>query len=238
MRPVQLDERLAAAAAFVRQGARMADIGCDHGKLAVHLAMSGRVQHVVAVDVREGPLAKARTLVQRAGVETLVDCRLGDGLSAVSPQEADDIVMAGISGVTIIQLLEAAPAFWQQDKRFIFVPATKTYLLRKWLCEHGFLIEAEQAALAAGYPYAVLCASYIGEKQRRDMFTDTLGLLAQTDTPQAEAYRQKVYAALLKIVNGRQENVHSADENTAALQKLCGQVKNTLRNDRKTPTAE
>ena len=36
-----LDARLLAAAAYVRRGALAADIGCDHGKLAVYLARTG-----------------------------------------------------------------------------------------------------------------------------------------------------------------------------------------------------
>ncbi|MDO5602944.1 MAG: class I SAM-dependent methyltransferase, partial [Oscillospiraceae bacterium] len=142
MTPPTLDGRLAAAAAFVRPGARMADIGCDHGKLSVHMAMTEKARYVIAVDARPQPLRKARALAVRAKMEKRVECRLGDGLTALRPEEADDIVMAGISGVTAAEILAASPSFWQEDKRFIFVPASKAADLRRWLCGHGFKIEA------------------------------------------------------------------------------------------------
>lgn len=91
-----LDARLLAAAAYVRRGALAADIGCDHGKLAVYLARTGTARHVVAVDIRPAPLARAQVLVEKHGCSAGVECRLGDGLCALKPCEADDIVIAGI----------------------------------------------------------------------------------------------------------------------------------------------
>ena len=98
----RLDARLTAAAELVPPGARVADVGCDHGKLSVYLALSGRARRVLAIDVRPQPLERARQLVEKTGCGQLVECRLADGLSCVSPGEADTVVLAGISGVTAV----------------------------------------------------------------------------------------------------------------------------------------
>ncbi|MEG2931423.1 MAG: class I SAM-dependent methyltransferase [Ruthenibacterium sp.] len=158
-----LDARLAAAAALVRRGCVCADIGCDHGKLSVHLAASGLCSRVIACDASEMPLSHARAALEAFGCAN-AECRLGDGLSVLQPDEVDDIVIAGLSGVTLVQILAAAPAFWRQRYRFIFVPASKPEILRRWLCEHGFARLAEMPVQAAGRVYSVLHACYTGKK--------------------------------------------------------------------------
>ena len=60
MTNVPLSSRLLACAAFVRPGERVADVGCDHGYLSLHLLQSGVAGYVYASDVREGPLGSAR----------------------------------------------------------------------------------------------------------------------------------------------------------------------------------
>ena len=62
MRPLfQLDPRLSLCASFVPAGAKLADIGTDHGYLPIWLAKTGRVIHAVAADLRPGPLAVSYT---------------------------------------------------------------------------------------------------------------------------------------------------------------------------------
>ncbi|MDY4880228.1 MAG: class I SAM-dependent methyltransferase, partial [Gemmiger sp.] len=155
-----LDARLAAAAAYVRPGSTVADIGCDHGKLSAWLAGSGRCPLVFACDLREGPLQKARETC--APWADRVVFRLGSGLKVLAPGEAQDIVIAGMGAETIMEILDAAP--WVFDGRYnlILVPATKHSLLRRWLARRGFALQSETLCTAAGRWYAVMNARYTG----------------------------------------------------------------------------
>ena len=90
-----LDERLTAAAALVREGEPVADIGCDHGKLTAVLAASGKYPKVIGADLRPGPLAKAKQTLEHARCEDRAELRLGDGLSVLSAGEVGTIVLAG-----------------------------------------------------------------------------------------------------------------------------------------------
>lgn len=155
-----LDARLAAAAAYVRPGSTVADIGCDHGKLSAWLAGSGRCPLVFACDLREGPLQKARETC--APWADRVVFRLGSGLKVLAPGEAQDIVIAGMGAETIMEILDAAP--WVFDGRYnlILVPATKHSLLRRWLARRGFALQSETLCTAAGRWYAVMNAWYTG----------------------------------------------------------------------------
>lgn len=155
-----LDARLAAAAAYVRPGSTVADIGCDHGKLSAWLAGSGRCPLVFACDLREGPLQKARETC--APWADRVVFRLGSGLKVLAPGEAQDIVIAGMGAETIMEILDAAP--WVFDGRYnlILVPATKHSLLRRWLARRGFALQSETLCTAAGRWYTVMNARYTG----------------------------------------------------------------------------
>lgn len=165
LQPPVLDARLAAAAAYVRPGCVAADVGCDHGRLSVALAAQGKCRKIIASDIRPAPLATAQRLVTLHGCGDVVECRLGAGLLCCARAEADDIVIAGVSGVTVCEMLEQAPeAFYaaKPDMRFIFIPATKHPFLRRWLAQHGFALLDETPVLAAGRYYTVMHAAYTG----------------------------------------------------------------------------
>lgn len=165
-KPPRLDDRLAAAFAYVRPGHAAADIGCDHGKLTAALAGSGRCPLVLACDLRPDPLEKARRLCAPYGEK--VQCRLGNGLSVVAPGEVEDIIIAGMGAETIIEILEAAP--WVRDTRYnlVLVPATKHSILRRWLARNGFALVRETLCQASGRWYAVMNARFAGTGHEPD----------------------------------------------------------------------
>lgn len=196
----RLDPRLAAAAALVRPGAAVADIGCDHGKLAIFLALTGRAKHVIAADLRPGPLQTAADNCRRYGCEDRVELRLGDGLSVLSPGEADTIVLAGISAKTTIDILAAAPWVKTPGLRLICLPATKAPVLRRWLWEQGFDIEEERLALAAGRWYAAISAVYTGEVRRPGWEACLLG--RWEELPGAAGYKAQLAGKLTKVLRG------------------------------------
>ena len=169
-----LDARLAAAAALVREGEPVADIGCDHGKLTAVLAASGRYPKVIGADLRPGPLAKAKQTLENAGCQDRAELRLGDGLSVLSAGEVGSIVLAGVSAQTTWEILEKAP--WVSTvggPRLVMVPATRHSALRRWLWQHGFALVADRPVQAAGRWYAVMAAEYTGTV-RQPTFTPCL----------------------------------------------------------------
>ena len=80
-----ISQRLLLCAALVPPGARVADVGCDHGYLGIHLLKTGTAKHVIATDLREKPLEKARENARRLGADGEMDFFVADGLGAVSP---------------------------------------------------------------------------------------------------------------------------------------------------------
>ena len=109
-----LPKRLQACADFVRQGTRVCDVGTDHALLPCELVKQGKATAALAADVHEKPLAGARKTIRASGCADRVTTRLSDGLQQILPEEADDVVIAGMGGETIAQILAAAP--WLQGR--------------------------------------------------------------------------------------------------------------------------
>ncbi len=222
MRPPQPGVRLSAAASLVRPGSSAADIGCDHGRLAVHLVQSGRCPFVIAADLRPGPLQKAQALAQLHGVQQQVSCRLGDGLSVVQPGEVQDIVIAGMGGGTIADILAAAP--WVQSKtiNLVLLPTTQAPELRCWLYENGFVLQREVPVLDGGYCYTVQQAAFCGQRTAPTPLFCQLGLLQGQRGAAALACLQKAERQLEQELQGRRL---AGETGLGPLQALADAVK-------------
>lgn len=151
---MELTPRLQAIAEQVPQGARLADVGTDHGYLPVWLLCSGRINSAIAADLREGPLNRSKETAQRFGVAERLSFRLCDGLSGIRPEEADTVVIAGMGGETIINILEAA-AWTKEGTLLLLQPMTRCAELRQWLQAHGYQITQERIAREGKKLYSI-----------------------------------------------------------------------------------
>lgn len=198
----RLDPRLRALYSLVREGARCADIGCDHGLLISSLAVSGRIRFGYACDVNQKPLEKAAFSLRVYGVEDRVKLLLGDGLSRLRAGECDDIVIAGMGGDLIWDIIRA-PA-WTRDPslRFLLQPMTHPERLRQKLYENGFALLREQAVHSGRFVYSVMQAAYTGEPRRIDLALLWGGLLWQSPFPEAAAYFARLSRTLGHLCAG------------------------------------
>ena len=96
---VHLRPRLSRALDMLRGSQTVADIGSDHGRLAVALLQQGAAERVIACDISAPSLEKARALCSRCGLGGRMDFRVADGLGGLRPGEADALVMAGMGGL-------------------------------------------------------------------------------------------------------------------------------------------
>lgn len=217
-----LDSRLAAAAALVRPGQAVADIGCDHGKLTAVLAASGLYPKVIGADLRCGPLAKARKTLENAHCEGRAELRLGDGLSVLAPREVGTIVIAGVSAQTTWQILEKAPwVFERGGPRLVLVPATRHAALRGWLWANGFEIVTDRPVRAAGRWYAVMAAEYTGEKREAGFAECFYGLTAAW--PEGAEYAAHQRSKLPKL----RRSLAGGSAAAKAIDEILGEVQCT-----------
>lgn len=160
-----LTPRLACLAALVPQGARLADIGTDHGKLPISLLLAGRIAGAIGSDIGEGPLAHAARNAREHGVS--LSLRLAPGLDAVRPDECDTISIAGMGGQTIADILAAAPWCAAGQHLLLLQPMTMVHELRQWLWQNGYTIERETLCREDRRQYVVLSAR--GGAEKRDV---------------------------------------------------------------------
>ena len=217
----QLGKRLIAASHFVRQGSCAADVGTDHGKLAVHLVVCGRCSSVFALDIGEKPLNKAKKLSRLFDVQDRVTCLISDGLEAVSAQTVDDIIIAGLGGKTICDIIEAAPAFINAQKNFVLVPATDDGEVRMYLARKGFEIVAEAAVQQNKKYYTVINAVYSGKMYKRGALYKYFGALdlAQQATI---GYVQQLLFKLRKELAGKQKAGFDVSAEVAEIDMIEG----------------
>ena len=155
MKRIALQHRLRLLAEMTPPGGRLADIGTDHGYLPVWLLQEGRIPSAIAADVGAEPLEHARRTAEEYETQGL-DFRLCDGLSGIEPEETDTVVIAGMGGETIRDILRAAP--WAADGHhtLLLQPMTKVELLRGWLRENGYSCTEERLVQDKGKLYVIL----------------------------------------------------------------------------------
>lgn len=164
----QLDNRLRLCADFVRNGARLADIGTDHAYLPVWLCRIGRCPSAIAADINPDPLKRGATTISEAGLNSKVATRLSDGLKEISADEVDDIVIAGMGGELIAKIISECSFAKDSSKHFILQPMTKSEVLIEWLSKNGYEILSQDCCVAAKKCYTVLLVQYTGRIIERD----------------------------------------------------------------------
>lgn len=143
-------ERLKKIARLVDCGDSVADIGADHGYLAVELAYERKCPKVVITDISASSLDKARNNLADIKGPTEFDLRLGDGLSVLSMNEVDTIVIAGMGGLLISEIMGRNPELTASFSNFILQPRNNLGWLVYFLTQNGFTIEDEILAREAG----------------------------------------------------------------------------------------
>ena len=152
---LHLQPRLRLLADLVPQGARLADIGTDHGYLPVYLLQKGRIISAIAADIGQAPLDHARRTAQQYGITDGLRFLCCDGLQGIGPEDADTVVIAGMGGETIRQILSQAPWTKAGNTLLLLQPMTKQEDLRRWLNENGYAQSAERLVRDKDYLYPV-----------------------------------------------------------------------------------
>ena len=138
---LHLCKRLQAVMNLVPQGVPVADIGCDHGRLACALLQRG-APWITAVDISALSLDKARRLAETLSVGDRMIARQGDGREGLEPG-IGAVVIAGLSAHTIRDILRRRLDTARAVGCLILQPMQDMEGLRRSLVELEFTIEAE-----------------------------------------------------------------------------------------------
>ena len=203
-----LSNRLNTIFQLIPKGSKVADIGTDHAHLPIALCLSGKTKNIIACDIKEKPLLIARKNLDKSGC-SFVQTRLGDGLSPIKSGEADCVVIAGMGGEVIVNILNASPISKENSVLFLLQPMTHAPDLRKWLCSNGFTY-SEIAVFDKDKIYTVFSATKNGIKRdispREYFIGDLTG-----KTQEEKLYINKQLSLIKNCIDGL-KNVESKKE--------------------------
>ncbi|NWC76496.1 tRNA (adenine(22)-N(1))-methyltransferase TrmK [Pseudomonas sp. P7759] len=154
-----LSLRLERVAANVPAGARLADIGSDHGYLPVALMRRGLITAAVAGEVATTPFHAAQRTVRDNGLEHQISVRLADGLAAIEAHDGiTAISVCGMGGETIRDILESGKRQLSGRERLILQPNGGEQPLRQWLMDNGYSILSEELLRENRFYYEIIVA--------------------------------------------------------------------------------
>jgi len=159
---VKLSERLQAVCDMITPSLNVSDVGCDHGYLSIYLMQNKIAKSVIASDVRTGPLSKAAENLNIYGMADVIDLRLSDGLDMIEPGEVDSIVMSGMGGNLMIDILKRGSDVVEKATELILQPQSEIAGLRHFLQEKGFVIISE-SMVYEDYKYYPMMKAVKGE---------------------------------------------------------------------------
>jgi tRNA (adenine22-N1)-methyltransferase len=142
-------------------GARLIDVGTDHGWLPILLTERDIVQSAIAADINQGPLNAARTNIRNRSLQDRIETRLGPGLTVVQPGEVDTAVIAGMGGPLIVDILQGAPLVLNKLDHLILQPMIAVGRVRQFLDATGFCITHETVLEDMERAYVLLRADRI-----------------------------------------------------------------------------
>lgn len=198
-------------------GQRLIDVGSDHGYVSLEALITGDYAKVVATDIHKDPAQKTReTLFSHGfGEKSTVVCT--DGLKGVDLIDGDTVIMAGLGGNNMMDIMSAAYEVTSPEilKSVVWClqPQKTIEELRVYLCANGYEIKDETVINDRGLFYPILVAVYDGVVRDLTLYEKYFGPVLKTKT--SEAIVAEYFAKLHDIYTLRARG----DEEIAELMK-------------------
>ncbi len=155
---MQLSKRLKAVASFVTEGNILADIGTDHGYIPIYLVKNGIIPRAFAMDINKGPLERADEHIAEEGLHDSIETRLSNGLDKLYENEADTVLVAGMGGALIIDILQRGRKVLDTVKELVLSPHSEWEEVRRYLGDSGYKIIQEDMLIDAEKYYVIIKA--------------------------------------------------------------------------------
>ena len=159
---LNIGARLTCAALMVNPHRKTVDIGTDHAYIPAYLVLNGMSESVLACDIGVKPLENAAATLKEYSLEDKITLRISDGLKEVSEDEAEEIIICGMGGTLMSEILSAAEWIKKDGIHLVLQPMTHSEDVRRFLCANGFRISKEKYVIESGRAYCLISADYDG----------------------------------------------------------------------------
>lgn len=152
---MQLSNRLSTLTKYVPQGSRVIDVGTDHAYVPIYLMKNNIATSCMATDINKGPLVKAKQNIDKYRIPN-IRLKQTSGLQGITEEDGNVIMISGMGGYLIVDILKAAMPVVKAADRLILQPQQDIDEVRKFLHANGFKIVTEDFAKDDDKYYTVL----------------------------------------------------------------------------------
>lgn len=192
-----MNERLNTVKAFIVSADTIADVGCDHAKIALYCLENGLAKTVVASDISEKCLDKARLALKPYANARFVCC---DGIK----YDCDEAVIAGMGGLLISDILKKASC---RPHTVIACPHRNEEAVRTTLLEVGYGIDRDAPVLDRGKYYSVIRAVTGGGAREADELQIMFGMNCAEPNDALKSRLNRLYATYMRAPYRREREL-------------------------------
>ena len=189
------------------------DIGTDHAYIPIYLVATNVCKRVIATDIRKGPVLIAEDNVDRFDFGDCIETRLGDGLQCIQEGEAECIIIAGMGGALIRDILAEGLDKARRADTLILQPMNAIEALREWLYANGFYIYDEGLINEGEKIYNAIAARWDGCSRETDKISCYIGeKLVEKRDPLLPKYINKRLMQFETIISELEKRDEQNDE--------------------------
>lgn len=208
------------------------DVGTDHGYIPIYLVKNNIAKKVIASDINKEPLKKAKINASLDGVLDKIDLRLGGGLSPLKNKEADVVIIAGMGGNLIRNILESDMNKVKNLDYLILQPAQNPEVLRKYLYNSNYEILEEDICLDENKYYEIFKVKYkIGDYiSLEDIFYEISPIMLNKKMPVLKLYIENKIEKNKKVMDFIKDNTEHAISRKNELKEKNHKLEKLLKN--------
>lgn len=140
---MKINNRLKKVSEYIKDDSYIIDVGCDHALLDIYLINNKNNIKCIASDINSGPLKQAKENIKKFELTDKIEILQTDGIDDM-PSSVDTIVISGLGGLSIIDILKKNKHKLDKIKQIVLSPNTDFYEVRKEVTKLGFIIEKEE----------------------------------------------------------------------------------------------
>ena len=208
----RIPKRMLAIANLVDNSKVLADVGCDHAYISINLLENGKAERIIASDLREGPLNIAKDNIKLEGFEERIETRRCAGLCGYEAGEVDTILISGMGGMLVKEILSESIDVVKMADTLILEPQSDLRVVRAYLKDIGFEIIDEDMLNEGGKYYQIMKA--VKSKERMEVCED-IGAMAENEF--GPILIKKKHPVLLEFLKKRKNHYERLLQNKSFL---------------------
>lgn len=224
-----LSDRLKHISDLVTEVKSIVDVGTDHAYIPIYLVKNNIVKSAIASDINKGPVDKAKKNVKVYGLEDRITCRLGGGLTTVSPKEVEVAIIAGMGGNLIRDIIEDSMEVFKELSYTILQPVQNPEVLREYIYKEGFTILDETIVKDEEKYYEIIKVKYDkNQKAVNPIYYEISEILLKKKDPIFKEYIEYKLTKYTRVYENLKEETESAIKRKSELKTIIEKLKEFL----------